>query len=318
MITYIIRRLLVSIPVFLGITVIVFVFIALAPGSIVDALVRPELGQNPDAEAAIIKRFGLDQPLHIRYIKWLANSLRGELGYRVASGSAVSSEVLRGLTNSFTLTGTAMVFGIFVGIPLGILSAVRKYSKADFGLTAITFMGISLPSFMLGLGGLWLFGLKLRLVPIGGMVTIGKDPSFVDGLRHLVLPAVILGFGYMAIFLRYTRAAILEVVNLDYIMTARSKGVTGSVVLLRHAFRNALIPIITLIGLSIPEVVGAAVVTETVFSWPGLGLMMVEGIQDRDFLLIMGVTLVLALTVLISNLLTDIAYAYADPRIRYN
>ena len=318
MITFIIRRLLVSIPVFLGITVIVFVFIALAPGSIVDALLRPELGYDPAAEAAIIKRYGLDQPLHIRYIRWLANSLQGELGYRVASGAPVSSEVLRGFKNSTTLTGTAMLLGISIGIPLGVLSAVRQYSKADFVLTGVTFLGISLPSFMLGLGGLYLFGLKLRLVPIGGMTTIGKEPNFLDFLRHLVLPALILGFGYMAIFLRYTRAAILEVVHLDYIMTARSKGVTGAVVLLRHAFRNALIPIITLIGLSIPEVVGAAVVTETVFGWPGLGMMMVEGIQDRDFLLIMGVTLVLALTVLVSNMLTDVAYAYADPRIRYN
>ncbi len=318
MISFIIRRLLVSIPVFLGITIIVFAFIAMAPGRIVDALVRPELGADPAAEAAIIKRFGLDQPLHIRYIRWLANSLQGELGYRVASGIAVDSEILRGLRNSITLTGTAMVLGICLGVPLGVMSAVRKYSVPDFVLTGITFLGISLPSFMLGLGGLYLFGLKLRLVPIGGMVTIGKGSDFVDFLHHLVLPALILGFGYMAVFQRYTRASILEVVYLDYIMAARSKGVTTAVVLLRHAFRNALIPIITLIGLSIPEVVGAAVVTETVLGWPGLGLMMVEGIPDRDFLLIMGVTMVLALTVLISNLLTDVAYAYADPRIRYN
>ena len=318
MVTYLIRRILVTIPVFLGITVLVFVFIALAPGSIVDALMRPELGFDPAAEAAIIKRFGLDQPLHIRYIRWLANSFQGELGYRVASGAPVSSEVMRGLRNSLSLTGTALVFGIIFGVPLGILSAVRKYSKADFALTGITFLGISLPSFMLGLGGLWLFGLKLRLVPIAGMRTIGKESDFVDFVSHLALPAMILGFGYMAIFLRYTRAAVLEVIHSDYIATARSKGLTAPVVLLRHAFRNALIPVITLIGLSIPEVVGAAVVTETVFTWPGLGLMMVEGIQDRDFLLIMGVTMVLALTVLVSSLLTDVAYAYADPRIRYS
>ncbi len=318
MLTFIIRRLLISIPVFLGITMLIFLFIALAPGSIVDALVRPELGIDPAAKEAIIKRYGLDQPLHIRYVLWLANALQGELGYRVASGAAVGSEVMRGLGASLMLTGSAMVMGIFVGVPLGVLSAVRQYSKVDFVLTATTFLGISLPSFMLGLGGLWLLGLQLDLVPIAGMVTVGQEFELLDFLHHLILPALILGFGYMAIFLRYTRAAMLEVIHLDYITTARSKGLRGSVVLSRHAFRNALIPIITLIGLSIPEVVGAAVVTETVFSWPGLGLMMVEGIQDRDFLLIMGITMVLALTVLLANLLTDVAYGYADPRIRYS
>ncbi len=318
MLTFIIRRLLISIPVFLGITMLIFLFIALAPGSIVDALVRPELGIDPAAREAIIKRYGLDQPLHIRYVLWLANALQGELGYRVASGAAVGSEVMRGFGASLMLTGSAMVMGIFVGVPLGVLSAVRQYSKVDFVLTATTFLGISLPSFMLGLGGLWLLGLQFDLVPIAGMVTVGQEFELLDFLHHLILPALILGFGYMAIFLRYTRAAMLEVIHLDYITTARSKGLRGSVVLSRHAFRNALIPIITLIGLSIPEVVGAAVVTETVFSWPGLGLMMVEGIQDRDFLLIMGITMVLALTVLLANLLTDVAYGYADPRIRYS
>ena len=193
------------------------------------------------------------------------------------------------------LTGTAMVLGIFVGIPLGVLSAVRQYSKMDFVLTGVTFLGISLPSFMLGLGGLYLLGLQLDLVPIAGMITVGPAFELVDFLHHLVLPALILGFGYMAIFMRYTRAAMLDVIHLDYITTARSKGLRGSTILTRHAFRNALIPIITIIGLSIPEVVGAAVVTEKVFTWPGLGLMMVEGIQDRDFLLIMGITMVLAI-----------------------
>lgn len=318
MITFIIRRLLISIPVFLGITMLIFTFVALAPGSIVDALVRPELGADPAAREAIIKRYGLDQPIHIRYVLWLANALQGELGYRVASGAAVGAEVLRGLGASVVLTGSAMVLGIFVGIPLGILSAVRQYSKLDFILTAFTFLGISLPSFMLGLGGLWLLGLQFRLVPIAGMVTVGQPFELVDFLRHLALPALILGFGYMAIFLRYTRAAMLDVIHLDYMTTARSKGLPGSLVLSRHAFRNALIPIITLIGLSIPEVVGAAVVTETVFTWPGLGLMMVEGIQDRDFLLIMGITMVLATTVLLANLISDVAYGFADPRIRYN
>ena len=318
MITYIIRRLLISIPVFLGITILIFTFIALAPGNIADALVRPELGVDPAAREAIIKRYGLDQPIPIRYLLWLGNAIQGELGYRVASGAPVASEVMRGLGASLILTGSAMVFGILVGIPLGILSATRQYSKLDFGLTGVTFLGISLPSFMLGLGGLWLLGLQFKIFPIAGMMTVGKPFDLVDFLRHLALPALILGFGYMAIFLRYTRAAMLDVIHLDYMTTAKAKGLPGRTVLRRHAFRNALIPIITLIGLSIPEIVGAAVVTEAVFSWPGLGLMMVEGIQDRDFLLIMGITLLLATTVLVANLVADVSYGIADPRIRYD
>jgi peptide/nickel transport system permease protein len=318
MITFIIRRLLISIPVFLGITLLIFTFIALAPGNLADALVRPELGFDQSAREAIIRRYGLDQPLPIRYILWLGNAAQGELGYRVHSGASVGSEVMRGLINSIILTGSALVLGVLVGIPLGILSAIRQYSKIDFALTGITFLGISLPSFMLGLGGLYLFGLQLKVVPIAGMTSVGKPFDFVDFLRHLALPVLILGFGYAAIFLRYTRAAMLDVIQLDYVTTARAKGLPSGTVLFRHAFRNALIPIITLIGLSIPEIMGAAVVTESVFSWPGLGLMMVEGVQDRDFLLIMGITLVLATTVLVVNLATDVAYGFADPRIRYD
>lgn len=317
MATFIVRRLLISIPVFIGITILVFTFVALTPGSIADALIRPELGANEEARQAIIRRYGLDQPLPVRYVSWLTNALQGELGYRAMNGTPIGSEVARGLLASALLSGSGILIGILVGVPLGILSAVRQYSKADFLLTGITFLGISLPSFLLGLGGLWLLGLQLRIVPIAGMTTVGKPFDLVDFLRHLALPALILGFGYMAIFLRYTRAAMLDVIHSDYVTTARSKGLRSTTVLWRHAFRNGLIPVITLIGLSIPEIVGAAVVTETVFSWPGLGLMMVEGVSQRDYLLIMGVTILLATVVLLANLITDIAYAFADPRIRY-
>jgi peptide/nickel transport system permease protein len=317
MTTFIIRRLLISIPVFIGITLLVFTFVALTPGDIASGLIRPELGNDPAAREAIIKRYGLDQPLPIRYVSWLANAVQGELGYRAMNGTPIGREVFRGLLASATLTGTGLVIGILAGVPLGILSAVRQYSKADFFLTGITFLGISLPSFLLGLGGLWLLGLQWDLVPIAGMVTVGQPFDIMDFVGHLALPALILGFGYMAIFMRYTRAAMLDVISSDYMTTARSKGLRGSTILWRHAFRNGLIPVITLIGLSIPEVVGAAVVTESVFSWPGLGLMLVEAVSQRDFLLIMGITILLATVVLIANLITDVAYGFADPRIRY-
>jgi len=316
--SYILRRILLAIPVFFGITILVFVFVALAPGDATTAYAKPELASDPAQLAAIRDRFGLDQPIPIRYVRWLAEAAQGNLGYRFNGGLPIGSEVWRALQASVLLTGTALLLGILIGIPLGILSATRQYSKIDFLLTGVTFLGISIPSFLLGLGLLYVVGLKLKLVPIAGMTTLGRPPDPLDLIHHLILPACILGFGYSALFMRYTRASMLEVIHSEYITTARSKGLGRGTVTFRHAFRNALIPIITIIGLSIPEVVGAAVVTEQVFSWPGVGLLMVQGVKDRDYLLIMGVTIVLALVVLIVNIITDVLYAAADPRIRYS
>ncbi len=314
--TFIIRRLLISVPVLLGITLIVFTFVALAPGDLTASYVRPELASNPAAIEAIRVKLGLDQPLPVRYVRWLTAALQGDLGYRLDNGIAIADEVRRALWNSFILMGTALLLGIMVGVPLGVLSAVRQYSRMDYLLTGVTFMGISIPSFLLGLGGLYLFGVRFKILPIAGMTTVGKPFDIIDFVRHLALPALILGFGYAAIFVRYTRASMLEVISSDYVTTARSKGLTGRIVIGRHAFRNALIPIITIIGLSLPEMIGGAVVTEQVFSWPGMGLLLVDGTADRDFYLVMGITIVLAVAVLLANLVTDVAYGFADPRIR--
>ncbi|MDF2736070.1 MAG: transporter permease, partial [Chloroflexota bacterium] len=199
-----------------------------------------------------------------------------------------------------------------------VISALRQYSKLDYLLTGVAFLGISMPSFMLGLGGLYLFGLQLRIFPIGGMVTAGAPFSLPDLLAHLALPAIILGIGYVATLMRYTRSAMLEVLGSLYVTTADAKGLPPRIVVIRHALRNALVPIVTIIGLSLPDLVGGAVIIETVFSWPGLGLMMVEGVAGRDFPMIMGLSLVVAVTVLVANLLTDIIYAVADPRVRYS
>jgi peptide/nickel transport system permease protein len=232
-------------------------------------------------------------------------------------GQPVAATVTRALRNSLTLMGTALALGCLIGIPLGIISALRQYSRTDFALTTLAFLGISTPSFLLGLGGLYIFGLKLRLFPIGGMVTPGQPFSLVDFLHHLVLPALILSAAYVAILMRYTRSSMLEVINATYVSTARAKGLREKQVILVHAFRNALIPIITVIGLALPEMVGGAVITETVFSWPGMGSLLVEGVSGRDYPLIMGISLLVGTTVLFANLLTDVTYALVDPRIRY-
>src|SRR3990172_5447893 len=237
--TYIRRRLLISIPVFFGITMLVFLFVALAPGDAASAYTKPEFQANPAARAAVRERFGLDQPLPIRYVRWLANAVQGELGYRTVGGQPISAAVARTLQASLLLTGTALLLGMLVGIPLGVLSAMRQYSKLDFLLTGVTFLGISLPSFLLGIGGLYLVGLQLKLVPIAGMVRPGKPFDVIDLIRHMALPASILGFGYAAAFMRYTRASMLDVIHSDYITTAPPKGLSPRLVIGRHAFRNA-------------------------------------------------------------------------------
>ena len=317
--TYIIRRLLIAIPIFFGITILVFLLLVAAPGDPVSAFIRPELKGNEEMRRIIIARYALDQPIPVRYVYWFVEAIQGNLGYKLTGvGLPVLDTVIRGLGASLLLMGTALLIGIFVGIPLGMISAMRQYSKTDYALTGIAFLGVSIPSFMLGLVGLYLFGLTFRIFPIGGMVTAGQPFSIGDLLSHLALPALILGFAYVAILMRYTRSSMLEVMGSLYITTAEAKGLPSRIVTFRHTLRNALIPIITIIGLSLPELVGGAVIIETVFSWPGLGSMMVEGVQGRDYPMIMGLTLVVGIFVLMANLLTDVAYAVADPRIRYS
>ncbi|MEZ4678487.1 MAG: ABC transporter permease [Caldilineaceae bacterium] len=314
---YIIRRLLINIPVLFGITVLVFTFTQLAPGDPVSAYLRPELGATEEMREQMRVKLGLDQPAPVRYLRWLGQTVQGNLGYRIVGGQPVNATLGRALKASGLLMGAALAIGCLFGIPLGILSALRQYSKLDFALTALAFLGISSPSFLLGLGGLYLFGLKLGLFPIGGMFSTTGQVTVLDVLHHLALPALILGFGYIAILMRYTRSSMLEVVRAAYVTTARAKGLRERLVVLRHAFRNALIPVITIIGLALPEMVGGAVITETVFTWPGMGSLLVDAVNGRDYPLIMGISLTVAIAVLAANLITDITYAFVDPRIRF-
>jgi len=315
--TYIVRRILIAIPILFGITLLVFGFVALAPGDPVDAYLRPEMAGNQQLRQLITHQLGLDQPLPIRYLAWLEQTLQGNLGYSTVSGEPVGTVVWTGLLASCALMIPALLLGVLLGIPLGVVSALRQYSWLDFQLTGIAFLGISTPSFLAGIGGLYIFGLVLGIFPIGGMQTADQPFTPQDFLAHLALPALILGFGYVAIFMRYTRAAMLEVVHAPYISTAESKGLPNRVVVVRHALRNALIPILSVVGVYLPDMVGAAAITETVFTWPGLGLRIVQAANGRDFPVIMGIALIFAIVVLWANLLTDVAYAAADPRIRY-
>jgi peptide/nickel transport system permease protein len=303
--TYVVRRLLVAVPTVVAITLLVFLALSLMAGA-------PDL---PVAGSASGDSAGLG--LVLAYVQWLVDAIQGNFGHVAVGGFYVLAYVGRGLLASATLVATALVIAVAVGIPLGAYTAMRPFSTIDHVLTAIAVLVVSTPAFLLGLGALWLFGLKLDLFPIGGMQSPSVPFNLLDFLGHLVLPAAVLGVGYAAVLLRYTRAAMLEVRGAMHVTAAEAKGLGGNVVARRHVFRNALVPILTVFGLMVPEIVGGAVIIETVFSWPGIGLMMFEAVMRRDLPVIMGVTLIVGIVVVVSSLLTDIAVAAADPRIRY-
>ena len=319
MAAYLARRVIIAVPVLLGITFIAFVLLTLAPGDPLTARVDPSLlaQASPEWIAQQRHNFGLDQPLPVRYVKWLAGVAHGDLGYSAVTNRSIADELKVRLPATLQLMGAALLFGLLVGIPGGVLSAIKQYSVLDYILTALTMGLISVPSFFLGLLGIYLFGVYLHLLPTSGLSTLGAVPTLGDRLKHLILPASILGLGNAAVLMRYTRASMLDVLHRDYITTATAKGLRPWRILLRHAFRNALLPVITTVGLLLPELVAGAVITEQVFAWPGMGLMAVHAAADRDPAMLMGVVMVAGVGVVLSNLITDIAYAVSDPRIRY-
>ena len=243
--------------------------------------------------------------------------LQGDLGFRFKNGDDVREVLIVRMGRTFTLMGTALAIGIVVGVTLGIFIGLRQYSFWGFTFTGFSFVGISMPAFIAGIFGLYLFSVQLGWFPSGGMRTIGKPESFFDLLYHLVLPAGTLAIFNLATFMRYTRFSMLEVRGEDYLRTAKAKGLKPPAVTWRHVFRNALLPIVTVVGLSLPTLVAGALFTETIYSWPGMGALLVDAVAARDYPMVMGIMLVTALVVLTANLITDLAYAVADPRIRY-
>ncbi len=319
--TYLLRRILIAFPVLLGITIVSFVALSLAPGDPLLARLDPsqlqELQRNPERLEERRRELGLDQPMPIRYLVWLGGAVTGDFGYSIQSHRPIAEEISKRIPPTLVLMGTAILIAVVLGVSLGILSALRQYSFLDYVLTAATMLMSSTPSFVLGLGGIYLFAVWLDVLPSGGIQTLGSPESVSDFLVHLILPAGVLGLAGAAPLLRYTRASMLEVLNSDYVVTARSKGLAPRTVILRHAFRNSLIPIVTVIGLLLPELVAGAVITEQIFGWPGMGQLAVRAARDRDPALMMGVVLVVGTAVLVTNMLVDLAYAQIDPRIRF-
>lgn len=315
---YVVRRVLIAIPVLLGITIIAFAILSLAPGDPVAARIAPERRASMTVEqlAAVRRELGLDGPVYERYVRWLGGVASGDFGFSIKTGRSVEEEILPRVGPTLLLMGSSILFALLVGIPFGVLSAVRQYGRLDYFLSTFTMVMISTPTFVLGLILIYLIGVSFRLLPTGEMLTAGKPFSIGDLAAHLVMPVLILGFANAAPLMRYTRASMLEVLNSEYVTTARAKGLRSRIVLLRHALRSALLPVVTVIGLLIPELVAGAIITEQVFSWPGMGRLAVRAANDRDPSLMMGIVLIVAITVLVANILTDIAYTFVDPRVR--
>ncbi len=318
--TYVTRRLLQMIPIFLFILVIVFFLNASAPGGPVASLLSPKM--TPEIKARLEATLGLDQPIYKQFWGWFTELLHGNLGYSLKYGQPVSEVIGEFVWNSFILALYSLVVSLLIGIPAGIISATKQYSLADNSLTFFSLIGISMPSFFFGLLLLKYFSIDIKLFPLFGMTTQGVTLTpvkrFFDVMWHMILPGTVLGMGSISSFMRYTRSAMLEVIRQDYIRTARSKGLKEKIVIYRHALRNAMIPIITLLGFWIPGLFSGAVVTESIFGWPGIGKIGVDAIMSRDYALLMGINMMGAFLQLVGMLLSDIFYGVADPRIKYD
>jgi len=303
--SYVRTRLTLVIPVLLGVSIAVFAMLRLLPGDPAQIMLA-ESGASADKVAALRKELGLDDPLPVQYWRFLSGALQGDLGRSILSNRPVTQEIAGQLPSTIELTLAAMIVALGIGIPLGLLAATHHNGPLDFGAMAVALGGVSMPSFWLGVLLILLFSLRLGWLPATGQ----------GGLERLILPAFTLGFGAAAIIARLVRSSVLEVLRHEYVTTARAKGLSPRVVLLRHALKNALIPVVTLVGLQFGALLAGTVVIETVFSRPGIGRMVVNAILVKDFPVVQGAILIIATTYVLANLLVDLLYAWLDPRVR--
>ncbi len=316
---YIIRRLLYMIPILLGVSLIMFLMIAAMPG---DAVTAANAGGKMSAEKLAQNRalLGLDKPVIERYFIWLGNAVRGNLGISLTYQVPVTKVIGNFVWNSFLLSVVSFALELLIAIPLGVIAARKQYSTFDNVTSVIAFAGISLPSFFLAMILRYVFSVKLGWLPLDGMQTVGVEMStgahILDVMKHMLLPVLTLTVITAGGTMRYVRTSMLEVLNQDYIRTARAKGLPEKVVIYKHALRNGMIPIVTFIGNAIPGLFAGAIITETIFAWPGIGKVFYESIMMRDYLFMMGFNMFLAILTMLGNLLADILYSVVDPRIR--
>ena len=311
---YVAKKILLALPVLLGITLIDYLIMCLA-GSPLDMMISPRATQ--EAVAMKAQQLGLDQPVLVQYLSWLGQLFQGNLGYSYKSYQPVAEMIGSQMAPTLLLMGVSLVLGLLIAVPAGIYSAIHRYQKQDFAVVTASFFGSSIPGFFLALILIYVFNVRLEWLPSSGMFTPGTGGDFWDVVRHLIMPAVVLAVSVAGSNIRYIRSAMLEILEMDYLRTAKAKGIGRFLVINKHALRNALLPIVTVIGMQIPTLFGGAVIIEQIFSWPGLGLVTMNAITGRDYPVIMGVCLLSAVVVQVSNLLTDIVYALVDPTIQY-
>lgn len=305
-------RILSIIPVLFGLCVLSFTLLAMIPGDPVTAMLG--LDADPQAAAALRTKFALDQPLPVRFISWFGHVLTGDLGRSIQTGRPVLDMVVTALIPTMELGLVALVISLLIAIPAGVISASKRNSIADYSVSLVSLAGLSLPSFWLAILLILFLSIRLRIFPSSGYVAFSEDP--IAALRHIALPGVTLGVALAAATMRMTRAAMLDVLSADYIRTARAKGLPWRRVVWRHALRNALIPVTTLVGLQLGQLMGGVVVTESVFAWPGIGKLTVDAIFARDFPVVQGAILASAVLFVVINLVTDLLYSTLDPRLR--
>lgn len=312
---YILKRILIAIPVLIGITIIDYAIMCMA-GSPLEMMQGPRV-----SEAALEAKkiaLGLDKPVYVQYFVWLGQLLHGNMGYSIKSYQPVSDMIASHLGPTLLLMGVSLIVSLLIAIPAGIYSAIHQYEKGDYAVVTMSFLGSSIPGFFLSLLLIYVFTVKLGWLPSSGMTTLGVESSIGDVAAHMVMPVIVLAFSMAGSNIRYIRSSVLEILQQDYLRTAKAKGIGHFRVINKHALRNALVPIVTVIGMQIPTLFGGAVIIEQVFSWPGLGLMTMSAITGRDYPVIMGVCLLSAIVVLAANLITDIVYALVDPTIQLN
>jgi peptide/nickel transport system permease protein len=321
MITYILRRLLQSALTLFVISIILFGLISLVPGGMMTAYAEnPDM--TPEDIARLEARYGFNDPAPLRYVKWLGNTLRGDWGNSYVSKRPALQEISERLPNTMLLMGVMLAVTLLIAVPLGILSAIKQYTWFDHVTTTLAFAGQSLPVFWFGLLLIIVFHVTLRkpdgtpLLPGSGMYTLGAEFSLIDRIEHLILPVTMLALVSAAGYMRYMRSSMLDVIHEDYVRTARAKGLRERGVIFKHAMRNALIPLVTLIGLDLPSLFGGALFTETIFAWPGIGRLYFTAALKTDYPVIMAVLVIYSGLIILSSLLVDILYAVLDPRIR--
>ena len=318
MFRYITRRLLSLIPLLLVISFVSFGIYQLSPGDPVKAFIPREMADDPAAIERMRQQLGLDKHWTVQYIRWMEKLLQGDLGRSMITGQPVIDRFAIAIPNTLKLTVTAFVLSFTLSIVVGVVSATRRYTIVDQTVTVFSFAGLAIPGFFLGLLLMLLFAIKLKWLPATGMYTVGQEGNFLNGVKHMIMPLIALAINDIAGTSRYVRSSLLEVLKMDYIRTARSKGLSERIVTYKHALRNSLMPVVTFLGLGMASFVGGSIVIENLFAWPGMGRVIIGAVFQNDYPMVMAGNLLFAGLTVIGNMVADIMYAVVDPRVKFS